>query len=401
MPRLPQKSFGLKGVPVTRSVESFPVSALRFGALAAIGFLGCALLAGCSHGEGGPSFGKEAVPVVAAIAVQEPVATELHEIGTVEAYSTVSVKAKVGGEMTEVHFSEGQDVKAGDPLFTIDPRPFQAELDRARANLDSDIAKLKQASAEERRWSYMLKHGVGSQERYDQARADADSLKAAVEADQAAIRTAQLNLDYCTISSPIDGRTGSLVLHRGNLVKADADTALVVINQIKPIYVDFSVPEKELAAIRAHAGAGELQVVAEIPGQPEPARGVLSFIDNQVDATTGTIQLKGKFTNQDLRLWPGQFVNVSLRLGERPDAILVPSQAVETGQDGQYLYVVGSDLKVEMRKVVASDTVDGKTVIERGLKPGERVVTDGQLRLIPGATVRIRPALSDASSITP
>ena len=191
------------------------------------------------------------------------------------------------------------------------------------------------------------------------------------------------------------------MLHRGNLVKADADTALVVINQIKPIYVDFSVPEKELAAIRAHAGAGELQVVAEIPGQPEPARGVLSFIDNQVDTTTGTIQLKGKFTNQDLRLWPGQFVNVSLRLGERSDAILVPSQAVETGQEGQYLYVVGSDLKVEMRKVVASDTVDGKTVIERGLKPGERVVTDGQLRLMPGVTVRIRPALSDASSITP
>ncbi len=247
----------------------------------------------------------------------------------------------------------------------------------------------------------MLKQGVGSAERYDQARADADSLKAAVEADQAAIRTAQLNLDYCTIASPIDGRTGSLVLHRGNLVKADADTALVVINQIKPIYVDFSVPEKELATIRAHAGADELAVMAEVPGQHEPARGVLSFIDNQVDTTTGTIQLKGKFSNQDLRLWPGQFVNVSLRLGERPDAILVPSQAVETGQEGQYLYVVGSDLKVEVRKVVASDTVDGKTVIERGLKAGERVVTDGQLRLIPGVTVRIRPALSDARNITP
>ncbi len=358
------------------------------------------MLAGCSHGESGGygAFSKEAVPVVAAIAVQEPVATELREIGSVEAYATVSIKSKVEGELTEVHFAEGQDVKAGDALFTIDPRPFQAELDRAKANLDSDLAKVKQARAEERRWSYMLQRGIASAERYDQARADADSLEAAVEADKAALRTAQLNLDYCTISSPIDGRTGVLVLHRGNLVKADADTALVVINQLKPIYVDFSVPEKELATIRAHAETGELQVVAQVPGLSEPERGVLSFIDNQVDKTTGTIQLKGKFTNQDLRLWPGQFVSVALRLGERLDAILVPSQAVETGQDGQYLYVVKSDLKVEMRKVVAGDAIDGKTVIERGLKPGERVVTDGQLRLIPGVTVRLRPALGEAGT---
>ncbi len=371
--------------------ESIPALARALGSLVLAVAVSSAPL-GCSRGDSGANFGKEAVPVTAAVAVQEPVPTELHEIGTVEAYSTVSVKSKVEGELTEVHFGEGQDVRSGDLLFTIDPRPFQAELDRAGANLDSDIAKLKQARAQERRWSYMLAKGIGSAERYDQARADADSLEAGVVADKAALRTAQLNLDYCRITSPIDGRTGNLMLHQGNLVKADADTALVVINQIKPIYVDFSVPERELAAIRQAAQAGELQVVAQIPGRKEPARGVLSFIDNQVDKTTGTIELKGKFTNQDLSLWPGQFANVSLRLGERPDAILVPSQAVETGQEGQYLYVIGSDLKVEMRHVVASDTIDGKTVIERGLRPGERVVTDGQLRLIPGVSVKIKPA---------
>jgi multidrug efflux system membrane fusion protein len=361
------------------------------------------LLAGCSRGDSDTygGFGHEAVPVTVAAAVQEPVAKELHAIGTVQPYATVSVKAKVGGELTEVHFREGQDVKQGDLLFRIDPRPFQSELDRARANLASDGARLKQARTEEQRWQYMLKEGIGSQERYDQSHADADALRAAVDADQAALRTAQLNLDYCTISSPIDGRTGNLVMNRGNLVKADADSALVVINQVEPIYVSFSVPEKELAEIRAKLSASELGVTAAIPGQDHGAQGVLSFIDNEVDNTTGTIQLKGTFKNQDRLLWPGQFVNVALNLGERADTILIPSQALEVGQNGQYVYVVGADLKVQNRAVVSGDSIDGKTVIERGLKPGERVVTDGQLRLMPGATVKIKPVVGggqDAAS---
>ena len=386
-PRLKQRGEFLPG----------PAAALRY----VVPALAVLIVAGCSRGDSDAhgTFGREAVPVAVAIAVQEPVAMELHEIGSVEAYSTVSVKAKVGGELTGVHFREGQDVKKGDLLFTIDQRPFQAELDRAEANLASDTAKAKQAQAEERRWSYMLKQGIGSQERYDQAQADADSLRAAIEADQAAVRTAQLNLDYCTIASPIDGRTGMLIVHRGNLVKADSDTGLVVINQIKPIYVDFSVPEKDLAEIRKQRATGELQVVASIPGEDKTDTGVLSFVDNQVDKTTGTIQLKGQFSNEDLRLWPGGFVNVALKLGERSGAILVPSQAVEVGQQGQYVYVVGPDLKVETRKVVPGDSIDGKTVIEHGLSPGERVVTDGQLRLIPGAKVKIKPAVSASRSI--
>ena len=353
------------------------------------------LLSGCSRGDsdGYAKFGREAVPVMVAVAVQEAVAKELREIGTVEPYSTVSVKAKVGGELTEVHFREGQEVKKGDPLFTIDPRPFKADLDRAEANLASDVAKLKQAEDEEKRWGYMFKEGIGSQERYDQAHADASALRAAVEGDQAAVRTAKLNLDYCTIASPIDGRTGNLVLQRGNLVKADADSPLVVINQIKPIYVSFSVAEKDLPEIRERMASGTLEATATTPGLDKPERGDLTFIDNQVDKTTGTIQLKATFKNEDLRLWPGQFANVMLKLGEQLKAILVPSQAVEAGQEGQYVYVVGPNMTVEMRNVVPGETVDGKTVIERGLKPGEQVVTDGQLRLVPGAKVKIKSGL--------
>lgn len=335
-----------------------------------------------------------------AVAVQRSVPKELDEIGSVEPYSTVSIKAQVEGQLTGVYFREGQDVKKADLLFTIDPRPFKAGLDRAEANLASDLAKLKQAKDEERRWRDLLKEGIGSQERYDQAHADAAALTATVDADQAAVRTAKLNLDYCTITSPIDGRTGSLISHAGNLVKADADTPLVVINQIKPIYVDFSVAEEELAEIRKQIASGALAVIATFSGQgSKPAQGVLSFIDNQVDKTTGTIQLKGLFNNDDLRLWPGQFVNVALKLGERPGAILVPSQAVETGQEGQYVYVVAPNLTVQMRKVESGDTADGRTIIERGLRPGERVVTDGQLRLVPGARVRIKAALDGSQDL--
>jgi membrane fusion protein, multidrug efflux system len=378
---------------------------LGFGPLGLLGMVAPLVglaLAGCRRGDSDYArFARDAVPVTVAIAVQEPVAKEVHEIGSVEPFSTVSVKAQVGGVLVGVHFREGQDVKRGDLLFTIDPRPFKAELDRAQANLASDSAKFRQARDEEHRWAYMLKQGIGSQERYDQARAEADASQAAVEADEASVRSAGLNLDYCTITSPIDGRTGSLIVHAGNLVKANADTAMVVINQVQPVYVDFSVPEKDLGEIRDQAASGALQVTAS--GQErrsKPGRGVLSFIDNAVDKATGTIQLKGLFANQDLQLWPGQFVNVGLKLGERSNAILIPSQAVETGQEGQYVYVVERDQTVQIRKVEPGDTVDGKTVIERGLKPGERVVSDGQLRLVPGARVKIKPALEATRDLT-
>jgi membrane fusion protein, multidrug efflux system len=384
---------------VVKRSESAAIGSLAL----ALPILALVMMAGCSRGgnDERAAFMRQAVPVTVASAVQEPVAHELHEIGTVEAYSTVNVKAQITGQVISVHFREGQDVKKGDLLFTIDPRPFKAELDRARANLASDEAKLKQAEDEERRWAELLKEGIGSQEQYDSTHATAGALRAAVDADKAAVRTAQLNLGYCTIASPIDGRTGTLVLHAGNIVKANDDKPMVTINQVRPVYVDFSVPEKDLGEIRRQMGSHRLEVDVTLPGQKQsPVRGDLSFIDNTVNTTTGTIALKGLFHNQDERLWPGQFVDVSLKLGELPNAVLVPSQAVQMGQEGTYLFVVGHDMKAEIRKVVTGESFGDKIVIERGLKAGETVVTDGQLRLFPGAKVKVKQSRDGREGVT-
>lgn len=338
------------------------------------------------------------VPVVVAKVVQKTVPIQLHEIGTVQPYSTVSVKSRVEGELTEVHFREGEEVKKGQLLFTIDPRPFEAALLQAKANLDKDRAQAEKAKTDERRYAYMLKRGVGSREQYDQAHATAQSLQATVEADKAAVRTAELNLQYTRIRSPIDGRTGNLITHAGNLIKADSDTAMVVINQIQPIYVQFAIPEGRLAEVRKYMRASQLEVHATIPGQPGLGEhGVLNFIDNSVDNTTGTILLKGLFKNSDKRLWPGEFVNMTLTLTEHPNAIVVPSQAIQKGQKGAYVYVVNHDMLVEARPVVVGDAVDDETVIKSGLKDGETVVTDGQLRLRPGAKVKIRAGLDGSA----
>jgi membrane fusion protein, multidrug efflux system len=338
------------------------------------------------------------VPVMVAKAVQKTVPLQLHEIGTVQPYSTVSVKSRVEGELTEVHFREGDEVKKGQLLFTIDPRPFEAALLEAKANLDKDQAQAQKARTDEQRYAYMLRRGVGSREQYDQARATAQSLKATVEADKAAVETAKLNLQYTEIRSPIDGWTGNLIIHAGNLIKADSDTAMVVINQIEPIYVQFALPEGRLAEVRKYMGASQLEVHATIPGQPGPGEhGVLNFIDNSVDNTTGTILLKGLFANSDKRLWPGEFANVTLTLTEHPNAILVPSQAIQRGQKGSYVFVVNHNLSVEVRPVVAGDSLDNETVIKSGLKDGETVVTDGQLRLSPGARVKIRAGLDGSA----
>lgn len=339
------------------------------------------------------------MPVTVAPVVEQTVAKQLNAIGSVRPYSTVSIKARVGGQITSVNFSEGQAVRQGEVLFTIDPRPFEADLEQARANLARDQAKARQAEEEDRRWAYMAKQGLASPERYEQVHADAAALRAAVEADQAALQSARLNLEYCTIRSPIDGRTGSLILHRGDLIKANDDRSLVVINQLHPVNVDFSVPEKYLAEIRRQMATGKLPVQAIVPGQEaRTAIGVISFVDNEVDRTTGTIRLKGLFENRDERLWPGQFVDVTLTLAQRPHALLVPSHAVQTGQHGQYVYVVGPGMKAEPRPVVIGDARDGKTIVERGLKRGETVVTDGQLRLVPGARVQIKRGLDGSSN---
>jgi len=327
------------------------------------------------------------VPVLVARAVRKSVAQRLRAIGKVEAFSTVDIKAQISGEVAQVNFREGQDVKKNDLLFTIDPRPFEAALREAEANEERDRAQMVQAQADFDRYAFLLKQGVGSQQQYDEARAKFEGLKATVAADEAAVQTANLNLSYTQIRAPIEGRTGSLILHAGNIVKANADSAMVVINQIKPVYVDFSLPEKDLPSVRQSMAARPLSVDVAVPGSKETIGGTLSFIDNRVDPTTGTIALKGLFANENEALWPGQFVNTMLTLNERPDAVVVPSQAVQTGQEGSYVFLIGPDMKASIQKVAAGQTVEGSTIIESGLQGGETVVTDGQLRLIPGATV--------------
>ncbi len=355
--------------------------------------------AGCSHGPADTFGERDAVPVLAAKVVQKTVSDTIHAIGRVEAFSTVEVKAQISGQIMQVHFRQGQDVKQGDLLFTIDPRPFEAALGQAQANLLKDRAQYRQAAADEHRYSILLKESVGSRQQYDQAEATAASLSASMQADEAAVQTARLNLEYCAIRAPIDGRTGDLLVHAGNLVKPDADTAMVVINQVHPVYVDFAIPEQKLPAVREFMAERKLAVQVSLPEQQGPLEsGELSFVDNTVDAKTGTINLKGQFANADSRLWPGEFVNSTLTLREHPGAILVPSQAIQTGQQGSFVFVVQPDMKAAIRPVVIGESIDNQTVVTSGLKSGETVVTDGQLRLIPGSTVTIKSGLSESGA---
>lgn len=334
------------------------------------------------------------VPVTVDIAVQKTVPVQLRAIGNVEAYSTVTAKSKVGGELVRVHFTEGQDVKKGSLLFTIDPRPYEAALKQAEANLERDVAQAKHAEEDARRYESLIQKGVVPQQQYDKFCTDADALEATVLADRAAVDNARIQLGYCTIYSPIDGRTGSLIVKQGNIIKAE-DINLVVINQIVPINVVFSVPEQFLSEIKKYMALGKLQVETLIPTNDERSeRGIITFVDNAVDMNTGTIRLKGTFANTDRRLWPGQFANVILTLTTQPNAILIPSQAVQAGQEGQYVFVIKPDFTAEQRPVVAGRTLNNETIIEKGVQAGERVVTDGQLQLVPGTKVELktRPA---------
>jgi membrane fusion protein, multidrug efflux system len=358
--------------------------------------LGLVALAGCTGGGTPSTMGQKrpAIPVLVARAEKTTVPNQLHAIGTVKAYSTVGVKARVDGEIVAVHFHEGQEVSKGQLLFIIDPRPFEVALAQVRANLAKTAAQDALAEAEEKRWGTMYQVHAASVEQYDESHAQAASLKANVAADEAAVKTAELNLAYTQIASPIDGRAGNLNLNMGNIVKANADNPMVVINQIRPIYVEFALPERDLSEIRRFMETNTLAVVANPPNQPnETSIGTLTFIDNTVDATTGTIQFKGLFPNKDERLWPGQFVDVTLTLEQRPNIVVVPSQAVQAGQNGSYVFVVKPDLTVRLQPVKTGDTIEGKTVIERGLSAQETVVTDGQMLLVPGAPVRIKQGL--------
>lgn len=375
-------------------------------------------IAACS-GEGDSTKDKSGrgvegtgVPVRVARVEQKDVPVQLNAIGNVEAYSIVEVKPQVDGELDRVYFKEGDSVKKGDMLFLLDTRPFEYALREAEANVARDTAQMKKAKEDARRYEDLVHRGVVSEQQYEQYRADYETLEAAVKADAAAVEKARLDLDYCSIRSPIEGRIGEILVHEGNTVEK-RKTVLAVINQTKPVYVDFSLPEQYLSDIRGYmASEGSLGVYAEIPKgksssprvvpdeqrtpgveappETELASGELSFINNEVNEATGTIMLKGIFQNEDESLWPGKFVNVSLTLTTQKDAILVPAKALQTGRDGKYVFVVLPDSTVESRPVIEGVKSGQDVVILKGLKPGERVVTEGHLRLAPGVKVQIK-----------
>jgi len=353
-----------------------------------------ALLNACGKGDRPDSGKMPPVPVLVATAARRTVPNQLSEIGTVEALATVNIKSRAGGHLLAIHFNEGDFVRKDQLLFSLDARISASSLRLAEANLARDEAQAHQAATDEKRFATLLREGVGSREQYDQARAGAGTWTATVAADHAAVETARVNLQYTEIRSPLDGRTGNLQSHIGDLIKADADTPLVTITQIQPLYVDFAIPERELPAVREAFEQRPLEVTASIPNTQEAAEsGTLSFIDNAVDKTTGSILLKGLFQNRQRRLWPGAFVNVTLTVSQTRDAIVVPSEAIQTSQQGIFVFVVGAGHEVAMRPVAIGARVARETVVERGLAAGETVVTDGQLRLAPGAVVSLKQSL--------
>jgi membrane fusion protein, multidrug efflux system len=350
-----------------------------------------------------PQRPSPAQTVVAAVATEEAAPILATTIGTVQSISTVIIKSRVDGEIAKVHFDEGQEVNEGDILFTLDNRAFAAQLVQSEANLDRNRAQLVRAQAELKRQTELASRGVASAQKLEEAQAGVAVLEAAIRADQAAIENARVNLNYTTIRAPIAGRTGAVNLKRGNVVKSNDTTQqavpLVTITQLRPIYVSFTLPEKHLTRIRAATTTERLPVNVTLPNEPqEPIAGKLTFVDNQVDVISGTITLKATFDNDDARLWPGQFVNVTLTLGVQTNALLVPSGAIQIGQNGPYVFVIKPDSTVELRLVRIDRTVKGKTVIAGGLASGERVVTDGQLRLSNGTRVAAQQAQEDLAA---
>ena len=378
------------------------------------------VLAACSDNAAGKARVQlPPVPVTLGDVVEKTIPIQLTAVGNAQAYTSVGIKSQINGQLVEVRFKEGQDVQKDDLLFVIDPRPFeaalrqteaalnqrQAEVRQAQAAVERDTAQLANARVQERRYRELVAKELIAREQYDQLNTNLSAMEATVEADRAAVenaraalQAAQANIDnarlqlgYTTIRAPIDGRTGNLLVQNGNILKANDDNPIVVINQVHPIYVSFAVPEQHLGDIKKYRAAGRLKVVARPPRQQEAlATGELTFVNNSVDQTTGTIQLKATFGNADNVLWPGQFVDVVLLLTSRT-AIVVPSQAIQPGQQGPYVFVVKPDQTVESRQIVPGTRLGAETIVEQGLKPAERVVTDGQLRLVPGARIEVRP----------
>ncbi len=341
------------------------------------------------------------MPVSVATVSAEDVPVQLACVGSVEAHSTVAIESQVTGPVMQIHFREGQAVKKGDPLFTIDPRPFEIALKQAQAQLAKDQAQANDAHSDLARKKGLMAQNAATQWEVDHAQYLAQVQDAVVQADQAAIDQARLDISYCTITSPLDGITGNIQLHVGGLAKANDVPVLVQINQVSPIYVAFTVPDRDVPRVRAQLVRGPLHIEARIRGDAgSPLAGAVTFLDNAVDTATGTLRLKATFPNQDHHLWPGQFVDVVLTLQTLPQQPVAPARAVQTGQQGQYVFVVGSDHRVAMRPVTSSLLVGNDAVIE-GVKPGEVVVTDGHLRLQPGSLVEARTAASPAQGTKP
>ena len=351
-------------------------------------FLLAATLAGCQKEATNAAAPPAAVPVVMARVELKDVPLAVRAIGNVQPYQSVAIKSMVNAQLTGVHFKQGEDVQQGQLLFQLDPRQFEADLKRAQNNLLRDEAQAKNNRAESERYARLLQEGVVAKQQYDQFMTTAQAADAGVAADREAVESAKVQLQYTKIYAPITGRTGDLMIDRGNLVKANDTPSLVTINQVTPIYVNFAIPQQQLTDLKKYSAAGSLRVQAIISGEVDkPVNGKLTFIDNSVDATTGTIKLKGTFENKDRRLWPGQFVDVVLTLTSQPNSLVVPSQAIQTGQNGQYVFVVQPDMTADMRPVTVLRTVGSETIVASGLKPGEQVVTDGQLRLTKGVKV--------------
>jgi multidrug efflux system membrane fusion protein len=371
---------------------------IKYGRLAII--LAAGLFLGGCRSEHAAAPAAPTVPVTVAQVVEKSVPLNIEAIGSVLPYRTVSLEPQVTGQLVGVHFQEGQDVRKGALLFSIDPAPFQAALDQALGKLAHDKAQAANSALTAQRAERLFAEKVISREQLDQALATAKEDQAAVRTDEAAVEYARLQLGYCSVHSPVDGRTGGLLLHPGNQVKANDVPVLVVINQITPVFVAYAIPERYLPLVRKYMARGSLPVDAVVPGDPQhPEPGTLTFVDNAVDRATGTIQLKATFPNRNRRLWPGQFVNTIVRLAEQTNAIVVPAQAIETGQKGTFVYVLKADQTAEIRPVTVERNAGGYAVVSSGLRPGETVVTDGQIMIFPGAHLQVKS--SPAGSVPP
>ena len=365
---------------------------ITLAALLATASAACTADSRAADTAGGRGGGPPAVPVTTASVVQKPMPIEIQVIGSAEPYSTVAIRSQTTGQLMKVNFREGDIVQQGQVLFELDRRPLEAALEQAQANLTRDMAQAANADVQAARFQQLVDRGISPKEQADTAKASGAAMNATVEADRASVANAKIQLQYATITAPLSGRTGALMVHQGNLVRANDTTPLVTINQVAPISVAFSIPESRLTELRRYMARGSLVVTATPQNSDRTASGRIAFIDNAVDQNTGTIRIKGTFPNTDGRLWPGQFVNVVVTLTTDPTAIVVPSAAVQAGQQGTYVFAVKPDQTVEMRAVTVGRTRGAESVIASGVQPGDTVVTDGHLRLVPGGRVSVKQA---------